>query len=266
MTARDYAASRAKNIAENKQKLHDLGILRPAATTKPPKPRAATRKRKELTAPERQSRRKRSEPPTLYTPVDQDAEKEAAALKAKEEVKQGWRLADGRWRGEGFGEVPGVPVGTVFGAGDYQRKGRTEMMDTGFFRPWVTPEWFNPNSPCFAIIVNNDNGTSTDHGNKIMYAGAGGRRRGQNRSAAQSFDQSWASATNKALRLNYLKKQPVRVVRGPKCQGGHGTANAGGGYRYDGLFTVVKAELQRVGPRKLLTAMFTLEQAAKVSS
>ena len=46
-----------------------------------------------------------------------------------------------------FGEVPGVPVGTVFGAGDYQRKGRTEMMETGFFRPWVTPEWFDPNRP-----------------------------------------------------------------------------------------------------------------------
>ena len=33
------------------------------------------------------------------------------ALQAK-----GWRLADGRWRGERFGAVPGVAVGSVFGA------------------------------------------------------------------------------------------------------------------------------------------------------
>ena len=75
------------------------------------------------------------------------------AKKLAEEKRQGWRLADGRWRGERFGEVPGVGVGTVFGKGDYQRKGRTEMMETGFFRPWVTPEWFEPHAPVRAAIV-----------------------------------------------------------------------------------------------------------------
>ena len=32
--------------------------------------------------------------------------------------------------------------------------------------------------------------------------------------------------------------KPLRVIRGPKLQGGHGTADAGGGYRYDGLYKV----------------------------
>jgi hypothetical protein len=47
------------------------------------------------------------------------------------------------WDGEQFGEV-GVSVGTVFGAGDYQRQGRFEMAANGFFKPVVQPEWLDP--------------------------------------------------------------------------------------------------------------------------
>ena len=41
------------------------------------------------------------------------------------------------------------------------------------------------------MILNNDNGNSRDEGLAFTYAGAGGRRRGQNRTAQQSFGQSW---------------------------------------------------------------------------
>ena len=64
--------------------------------------------------------------------------------------------------------------------------------------------------------------------------------------------------TNAALRLNAETGKPVRVVRGPKLQGAHGTSSSGGGYRYDGLFSVEKAELVRLPGSKLRTAMFTL--------
>ena len=58
-------------------------------------------------------------------------------------------------------------------------------------------------------------------------------------------------------------KQPVRVIRGPKCAGGYGTADTGGGYRYDGMFDVTKAVLEPTGPRGLLTALFHLSKVAE---
>ena len=60
-------------------------------------------------------------------------------------------------------------------------------------------------------------------------------RRGQNRTAPQSFDQDFENLTNAALRQNSATGEPVRVIRGPKLQGGHGTGESGGGYRYDAI-------------------------------
>ena len=100
--------------------------------------------------------------------------------------------------------------------------------------------------------------------------------RGQNRTAPQSFHQSWSNVTNAALKKNCEKKLPVRVIRGPKLCGKHGTKASGGGYRYDGLYIVVKAEMRVCGggsgtkKRKekkdgagLRTAMFTLKRKTK---
>jgi E3 ubiquitin-protein ligase UHRF1 len=169
-------------------------------------------------------------------------------------------MPDGLWSGERFGAISGVPVGTVFGAGDYQRLGRQQMMLSGFFRPFVTPEWCAPGAGCYSLILNNDNGASDDRGDVIMYAGSGGRMRGQNRTAPQSFNQDWHNVTNAALRLNLQNGKPVRVVRGPKLQGGFGTADCGGGYRYDGLYRVAAASMQRLRGSKFVTAMFELRK------
>lgn len=119
----------------------------------------------------------------------------------------------------------------------------------------------DPNHGCYAIILNNDNGLSTDNGDSIVYAGSGGRRRGQNRTAPQCFDQSWDNVTNAALRRNCEQGKPVRVVRGPKLATKHGTRRTGG-FRYDGLYDVVKAEMRSLGSSKLKTACFTLKKQA----
>ena len=180
-----YEAQRARNIARNAEELDRLGLQkliekRPSAPRQP-------RQRKAPRAPTRESRRTRSLPTPAYTP----GMHEAMVAEAKSvAVDEGRRLSDGSWSGERFGAVEGVEVGHVFGAGDYQRLGRQEMMDSGFFRPFVTPEWNAPGEGCYAVILNNDNGASTDEGNRISYAGSGGRRRGQNRTAPQSFDQA----------------------------------------------------------------------------
>ena len=90
-------------------------------------------------------------------------EDDRAELEEQRRAQQqsGYRLADGRWRGETYGAVCGVAVGRVFGAGDYQRKGRFEMSDTGFHAGHVQPEWLDPSGEgCWSLVLNNDNGAS----------------------------------------------------------------------------------------------------------
>lgn len=275
-----YERARRANIARNESKLRELnlGALSRDMRRRAKEEEAARRlrnrrarqknKRKREAAlesqPRRRSRRaKRLPPPPLYSPADAEVEKRDVENTRAEEIANGWRDAEtGMWRGEIFGEVVGVPQGTVFGAGDYQREGRFAMSRTGFFRPVVTPEWIdNDTKEVFSIVVNNDNGMSNvSQFDTIEYAGAGGRHRGQNRTAEQSFNQTWKSATNAALRRNQISGRPVRVIRGPKCRGPHGTAESGGGYRYDGLYRVEVAELREMGRRRLKTAMFTLKR------
>ena len=136
------------------------------------------------------------------------------------------------------------------------------MSESGFFFPFVTPEWCERNGACYALILNNDNGVSKDNGDTIVYAGSGGRYRGQNRTATQSFDQTWKNVTNASLKRNFEEKRPVRVIRGPKLDSPHGTRSSGGGFRYDGLYNVIHADLvpTKWGKRMLKTAMFTLKR------
>jgi E3 ubiquitin-protein ligase UHRF1 len=253
-----YEAERLRTIARNEAMLSTLGLhvrlidkknplslQHKKRPRQPPKPKPT----REL------SRRTRSIPVPVYTPGFDEVLAEDAR---KDDIEEGRRLPDGTWLGERFGDVRGVPVGTVFGAGDYQRLGRQQMTESGFFRPFVTPEWVAPGEGCYSVILNNDNGASSDEGDRIIYAGSGGRRRGQNRTAPQSFDQDWTNVTNAALRLNCETGKPVRVVRGPKLNGPHGTSADGGGYRYDGLFVVERAELERLPGSRYRTAMFTM--------
>ena len=265
-----YEELRLRNMAANSQKLQSLGIAPFTPTTaRPPPPRQKKRGRE--SQPTRESLRARSLPVPVYAQplaqhhrrnklcrYDPGQEEASARVRRKSDIADGSR--DGLWSGERFGEVARVPVGMVFGAGDYQRLGRQEMMDSGFFRPFVTPEWCAPGVGCYSLILNNDNGASRDSGDVILYAGSGGRRRGQNRTAPQSFDQDWSNVTNAALRLNHERQQPVRVVRGPKLQGGFGTSGSGGGYRYDGLYRVASAKMERLQGCKYLTAVFELRR------
>lgn len=274
--AHSYEQRRLAKIARNEAKLKELGLKDGEPLGSSTKKRHAAagstagmptkkrqRRRRAAQLPTRRSLRAKALPPQVYTEekINSRDERKEEMQQRNLERKQGWRLANGKWRGERFGEVKNVAVGTVFGAGDFQRLGRFEMSRTGFFLPKVTPEWIDSSTKeVMAVIINNDNGLSKDCGAKIVYAGAGGRRRGQNRTAPQSFHQTWDSATNAAFRKTQLSGKPVRVIRGPKSRGGHGTAKTGGGYRYDGLYCVAKAELKPSGSRGLRTAFFTLKK------
>lgn len=253
MVLSEYEQQRARNIATNHQVLATLGI-QPLVEKKSKQPTKPRQKRPRQEPTREPSRRAKSLPVPTYTPGQDEV---LAEESRRSEIEQGSRMPDGLWSGERFGAAPGVAEGDCFGVGDFQRLGRAEMSASGFHQPFVNPEWCAPGVGCYSLILNNDNGASTDKGDTILYAGSGGRRRGQNRTAPQSFDQEWENVTNAALLLNHQTRQPVRVVRGPKLRGAHGTAGSGGGYRYDGLYAVAAAEMVR-GKAGLRTAMFTL--------
>ena len=148
-----YERARLVNIARNEAKLRELNIgafknhIREQQEFK--RRQRIRRKRKapstSPTRPLRRSRRaKRQPPPALYTAHEADEERKQEESQRQKEMSNGWRNNLGVWRGERFGEVPGVPVGTVFGSGDYQRVGRFEcrVLDSS-----------NPLSPLNGLIM-----------------------------------------------------------------------------------------------------------------
>ena len=160
-----YERAREARIRRNAAKLQQLGLsdelgargsLTGLSETKlrSVKRRSVKRKRTE-NLPCRRSARVRKMPPPSYVPPASFAEHERKEImnEIREQKEKGYRLQSGKWRGEKFGEVKGVPEGRVFGEGDFQRLGRKEMSETGFFRPFVTPEWVEPKGACYSIIV-----------------------------------------------------------------------------------------------------------------
>lgn len=238
----EYEQLRHLNIEKNKQYLQSLGV----AKMIPEKVKAPRQKRKRKEEPaegHRKSSRVRKLPPSSRASV---APPEAPRKPTEEaQLEEGHKVKDEdgivRWCGECFGSVEGVKVGTVFGEGDYQRLGRREMAACGFHVPFVQPEWLQLRGACYSLILNNDNGSGKDKGVRFEYVGGGGRHRGQNRTAAQSFDQNFNNLTNAALKTAHDNKQPVRVIRGPKLASPYRTKQ--GGFRYDGLYLCTKAVL-----------------------
>ena len=208
-----YERARLANIERNERMLRELNLgalkrdMRREERQRAERRRGAAqrrekkRKRKAAAQPQRRSRRARRLPPPKYTPDNAVEDAREEEQRREEEVANGWRDAEtGLWRGERFGEVPGVPVGTVFGEGDYQRKGALKchaLASSGrsshLSGSTITQRRFS------LLLLNNDNGLSdVSRYGIIEYAGAGGRHRGQNRTAEQSFHQTWKSATNAA--------------------------------------------------------------------
>ena len=98
-----YEEQRAKNIAENAAKLSSLGLARLVVAERSRHPSKRARSTEPRQPTRELSRRVRKVPVPDFTPrqdeaVEADADEEDA------------RLEDGKWPGERFGEVAGVPV------------------------------------------------------------------------------------------------------------------------------------------------------------
>ncbi|KAJ3571260.1 hypothetical protein NP233_g3872 [Leucocoprinus birnbaumii] len=76
-----------------------------------------------------------------------------------------------------------------------------------------------------------------DLGDVIWYTGAGGQTNNYGQSARQDADQSIDHYYNRALKVNYFTRKPVRLVRGFKNRSRWAPSK---GFRYDGLYEVVE--------------------------
>ncbi|GBN86480.1 E3 ubiquitin-protein ligase UHRF1 [Araneus ventricosus] len=112
-----------------------------------------------------------------------------------------------------------------------------------FYRPPVSGIHGNPAVGCYSLALSGGYEDDVDLGDSFIYTGEGGRDlRGTKtnpknlRTAPQSKDQLLEKG-NLALARNVESGLPVRVLRGYKLRSNYAPEE---GYRYDGLYKVVK--------------------------
>ena len=130
-----------------------------------------------------------------------------------------------------FGEIDGIPEGHWF-------KGRKEMMPTSFHRNWGSGIDGNGTEGTSAIVLSGGYEDDEDHGDEIVYTGAGGN---DPSTGKQVKDQSWANNGNAGLLKSMDEGLPVRVVRGHQHKSVYSPKT---GYNYAGLFTVTDAWIE----------------------
>ncbi|MCU1529753.1 MAG: hypothetical protein JWP75_3516, partial [Frondihabitans sp.] len=130
-----------------------------------------------------------------------------------------------------IGDVPGIDIGTVFAS-------RREAAAAGIHRAIQAGITGTGATGAESIVVSGGYEDDQDHGWEIVYTGHGGR----DGSGRQTSDQTFEAPGNAALQTSHLTGAPVRVVRGAHRSSAHAPQS---GYRYDGLFRVVRVWRER---------------------
>jgi putative restriction endonuclease len=130
-----------------------------------------------------------------------------------------------------FGELPGVPEGTLF-------EDRTELSKAGVHRPRQAGICGGKGEGAESIVLSGSYEDDTDSGDVIVYTGHGGNIP---RTATQYQDQE-LDRQNMALVISCENRLPVRVVRGSKHKSAWSPED---GYVYSGLYRVVRWWEQR---------------------
>jgi putative restriction endonuclease len=130
-----------------------------------------------------------------------------------------------------FGEIDGIPEGHWF-------EGRKEMMPSSFHRNWGAGIDGNGTEGTSAIVLSGGYEDDEDHGDEIIYTGAGGNDPSTRK---QIEDQSWENKGNAGLLKNMDEGLPVRVIRGHQHKSEYSPDS---GYNYAGLYTVTDAWLE----------------------
>ncbi|EAU93010.2 hypothetical protein CC1G_06730 [Coprinopsis cinerea okayama7 len=140
-----------------------------------------------------------------------------------------------------FGHIPGIEVGTWWAQ-------RAQCSADGVHAPYVQGISGGKNG-AYSVALSGGYDDDVDMGYAFTYTGSGGRdlkgtpsNRKNLRTAPQSSDQTFENLANKALLKSTETKKPVRVIRGYKVPSKYAPYE---GYRYDGLYTVEKAWMER---------------------
>lgn len=144
-----------------------------------------------------------------------------------------------------FGEIPGVPPGTPF-------RDRRELHDRGVHRPLQAGISGSGREGADSIVVSGGYEDDEDLGEVIVYTGHGGN---DPATGKQIADQRLERG-NLALAHNATEGLPLRVIRGA---GGEPSISPSSGYRYDGLFSVVRF-WQQVGRSGFRVWRYRLER------
>ena len=121
--------------------------------------------------------------------------------------------------------MPGVAVGDTFDT-------RAELRARGVHRPLIHGICGTGDRRAESIVLSGGYVDDEDHGDRIVYTGAGGR---DPETGRQIKDQTF-TRHNRALQVSAGAGAPVRVIRGAGTRP-HGPPY---GYRYDGLWRVVR--------------------------
>ncbi|KAJ8698037.1 hypothetical protein PTI98_004795 [Pleurotus ostreatus] len=147
-----------------------------------------------------------------------------------------------------IGHVKGVHVGKTF-------ESRQECSAYGVHAPWQAGIHGTAEDGAYSVVLSGGYPDDVDHGDFITYTGSGGRTYGSGDKKGwegeQTSDQQWTMG-NMALKRSFELKRPVRVIRGAGLGSRYAPAE---GYRYDGLYMVVKAE-RSVGKQGFMMCKF----------
>jgi len=154
---------------------------------------------------------------------------------------------------KGFkGQIPGTEVGMTW-------LYRIQLSEMGIHRPPVSGIHANKDLGAMSICLNGGYEDDVDNGEEFYYTGSGGRDLdGNKRTNVQSFDQK-LEKMNLGLAMNcdcpvsekggvaknWRKGAPIRVVRGSKMYKKHPQYLPKEGFRYDGIYKVIKYYKER---------------------
>lgn len=267
----DYEKTKVAQIAKNRELLRSLGLEKPQVEPKekprkkaPPPKRKASSETEEVDAPAAKIQRvevedSEKEPGSGSSGLRRSSRNSGKKIDYSKEQsigspqpvirnklsgndgpmgrEAGKRVHDPRT----FGHIPGVAVGTWWLT-------REACSRDAIHAPWVGGISGGPQG-AHSVVLSGGYDDDVDLGYAFTYTGSGGRDlKGTKtapknlRTAPQSSDQSFDNNFNKMLLRSCETKNPVRVVRGFKVRSKYAPSE---GYRYDGLYTVEKAWLEK---------------------
>jgi len=150
-----------------------------------------------------------------------------------------------------FGPIPGIEVGMIW-------ESRMQLSEEGIHRPPVagiagTPEIGSP-----SLVLSGGYEDDVDNGIEFLYTGAGGRDLSNNKRTGAPCEDQKFEKVNKALARccaaplsadgakakDWTQGKPIRVSRSYKSKK-HSEYAPSEGYRYDGMYKVVKYWVQK---------------------